>query len=90
MAVHLITYDVSDDENAATLRERIRSNFRSRCKPLLSVFVVDSEYSADQIAKFLNQFIAPGDKVLVAEVTGDWQAYGLDDGSKRWLNNHLP
>jgi CRISPR-associated endonuclease Cas2 len=67
MARCLITYDLKKTKDYQKLFDALKK--LGACKPLLSVWVVNSTFSAKQLVEHLKQFIDSDDKLLVVEAT---------------------
>lgn len=91
MSTFLISYDLHNKTRAVydNLETAIRG-LGDWCKPLDTVYVVNTAYSAGQVRDFLNGKIASDDRLLVITVKRDAAWSGISDGCANWMVQKLP
>jgi hypothetical protein len=84
MAVYLVTYDLRQPGKDYAPVHAFLKQF-AYCKDLESVWLLDTNWSAQQIRDGLNQRIDKNDKNFVVRLTREWGSYNY--GCSDWLNS---
>lgn len=84
MASFLITYDLKKTKDYPRLWEALRS--LGACRPLLSVWVVKSGQTVQQLATTLQRFVDHDDKLLVVQLSGPWWSAHLSEAELQCLD----
>lgn len=84
MAVYLVTYDLRRPGKDYSAVHAFLKQF-TYCKDLESVWLLDTQWTAQQIRDGLNQRIDNNDKTFVVRLMQDWAAYNY--GCSDWLNS---
>ena len=87
MAKLLITYDLKPDNDYPRLWAALRA--MGACKPLLSGWVVDVQFTASQMRDHLKKFIDEDDRLLVVSLSGGWASIGLNKDEAGCLRRHV-
>ncbi len=74
MAKYLITYDLKKTKDYPHLWTELGR--LGACRAMLSVWILKSNSTAEQLVKHLRSFIDADDKLLVV-ATGDWASVGM-------------
>lgn len=86
MKLYSISYDLATPgQNYPLLSEAIKAISGYWCKPLLSLWFVQSTMTAMQIAEYLKLFVDKNDKIVVTEITTDWATYNAPVEVVNWL-----
>jgi hypothetical protein len=84
VAKHLITYDLKKTKDYPRLWTALQN--LGACRALLSVWVLNSPATTEQIRNQLQAFIDSDDKLLVAEMTGMWASVNLTQAEVNCLD----
>jgi len=88
---YLITYDLrKPGRDYAALYRAIQSIASGCARPLESIWIVRSNYSAIQIRDQLNVHVDADDQVLVIRLAnGDWGSLRVANDANDWLSKNL-
>lgn len=86
----LISYDlVAPGRNYEPLYDFFKS-FGTRAKPLESLYLIKTDFSATEMRDKINMYIDSNDKVFVVDITGDASAWrGLSEATSSWIKKNL-
>jgi hypothetical protein len=86
MAIYIVSYDL---KQPGQVYEPVWEYFKkfNRCKPLESLYLIETSKSAGQVRDDIHALIDRNDKLLVIQVThsADWA--GAKFGCGNWLND---
>lgn len=87
MAFYAVSYDLHKGRDYAKIRRGIEALSGNWCKPLESVYVVESLKSALQVRDFLKGYIDNDDSLFVVEtkIPLNWAARNIPDECVKWL-----
>ena len=90
MSIYIVSYDLIKIKDYKKLQQAIESA-DDWCKPLLSLYIIKSNYTAIEIRDKLRPFVDNDDKFLVSKLTSlkDESSYGLDKDTIKWINANL-
>lgn len=77
MAKMLVTYDLKKNKDYTSLIKELK--LLGACSPLLSVWVLDSSYTTDQLRDHLRRYMDSDDLVLVVGLNGSWASWLTTD-----------
>ena len=85
MTRHVVSYDLSQPErNYAKVIDAIKS-FPGWCHALESVWIIQSDLSAEDIRNRLKTALDADDKLMVAAMGGAWATYNVGSEQTNWL-----
>ena len=84
MAVYLVTYDLRQPGKDYSSVHEFLKQF-AYCKDLESVWLIDTQWTAQQLRDGLQQRIDSNDKTFVVRLIRDWASYNY--GCADWLNS---
>lgn len=91
MKTYLISYDLKQPASVYNYNKiggAIRS-FGIFAKPLESLWLIKTNFTALQVYNYLIKYIHSGDKLLVIHVDNDWIAYNLENSVINWMRSGL-
>ena len=91
MKTYLISYDLLRSNPFVAyenLREAIKRSMYW-AKPLESVFIIKTTLTAIEVAKALQPYLDPTDKLLVVEIGKDWGSINMSSDVVNWLKNNV-
>ena len=88
MSVKIISYDLGSPETSGDYK-KIREymlTFGTRCKPLESFWMVDTDLTCAQLRDAVGQYLDDNDKLLVLRWNQvDWATKGMSADINDWL-----
>lgn len=64
--------------------------YGTRARPLQSLWFVKTNKTASTVRDELMKLVDKDDKILTADVTGDWWATSFSDKNSKWMIDHMP
>lgn len=89
MNCYLISYDLIDEKNYPALHQAITKVALQYCKPLLSVYIIKSNYDYVEIRDLLQQSIDKDDKLLVIKADGRaWATLNISEDVTNQMHSY--
>ena len=87
MAFYTVSYDLHKGRDYAKIRRGIESLTSNWCKPLESLYIIESSKSAPQVRDFLLNYIDNDDSLFVVETKTplNWAARNIPKDCADWL-----
>jgi len=90
MTTYIITYDLHQPgQEYHPLIDALKKSYPAHGRLQLSVWLIVTDESAQQIRDRLAQYIDKNDKIFVAKVSRPAAWKGYDQGWSDWLKRHL-
>ncbi len=87
MAFYMVSYDLHKDRDYSRIHKGITDLSANWCKPLASLYVLESNKTTLQTRDFLINYLDSDDSLLVMEVKPplNWAARNLSSDVVQWL-----
>lgn len=92
MKTFLISYDLGVPETHSdyiTLANYLKSRYASWARPVKSVWLIKSYDNAAQIRDAIKTVLDAKDKLIIAELSGNWGTYNVSKEVTDWMKNNL-
>ncbi|MFW1746254.1 hypothetical protein ACG9XW_08540 [Acinetobacter guillouiae] len=87
MAFYVVSYDLHKDRDYSRIHKGIMDLSSNWCKPLASLYVLESTKTSLHVRDFLANYLDSDDSLLVIEVKPplNWAARNLSSDVVKWL-----
>lgn len=88
MSVKIVSYDLGGPETSGDYKKigEYMRTFGTRCKPLESFWMVDTDLTCAQLRDHIKQYLDSNDKLLVLRWDqANWATWGMSKDVNDWL-----